>query len=141
MEKALLKCNAAPLPSGRYPVALHREAAADLLDCFCDIFSAETAQKGLSLLAGKEGEAVAAPCVTLLDDPHLPGAAASRPFDDEGVATYRKAVVENGTLQTLLHNLKTARKAGVTSTGNAAKGGISAPCWWPPATCISARGI
>ena len=81
----------------------------------------------MSLLAGKEGEKIAADCVTLMDDPHMPGGLASSPFDAEGVATKVKAVIENGKLTTLLHNLKTARKAGVRSTGNANKGGYAAP--------------
>ncbi|WP_236875903.1 metallopeptidase TldD-related protein, partial [Clostridioides difficile] len=42
----------------------------------------------------------------------------STPFDDEGVATFKKEVVLNGKLITLLHNLKTANKAGVKTTGN-----------------------
>ncbi|HML45936.1 MAG TPA: metallopeptidase TldD-related protein [Clostridia bacterium] len=73
------------------------------------------------------GEVIAAPCVTLVDDPLLPEGMATAPFDDEGVATYRKPVIEAGTLKTLLHNLKTAKKDGVQSTGNAAKSGYAAP--------------
>lgn len=65
---------------------------------------------------------IAAPCVTLMDDPHMKGGAASRPFDGEGVATRVKQVIEGGRLTTLLHNLKTAKKAGVQTTGNAARG-------------------
>ena len=81
----------------------------------------------MSLLAGREGETIAAECVTLMDDPHLKGGEASSPFDAEGVATQVKAVIENGRLTTLLHNLKTARKAGVRSTGNASKYGYASP--------------
>lgn len=44
-----------------------------------------------------------------------------RTFDGEGVAAYAKNVVENGVLTTMLHNLKTAAKAGVKSTGNAGR--------------------
>ncbi|MBQ7656835.1 MAG: TldD/PmbA family protein, partial [Clostridia bacterium] len=50
----------------------------------------------------------------------LPGGLASQPFDAVGVAARTNAVIENGKLTTLLHNLKTARKAGVKTTGNAA---------------------
>lgn len=62
-----------------------------------------------------------------MDDPLLKGGLATCPFDDEGVASRTKAVIENGKLTTLLHNLKTARKAGVQSTGNASKAGYTAP--------------
>ena len=125
VEEALFMLHAAPVPSGTYRAIIHSRCMPDLLGVFSDVFSAENAQKGMSLLAGKEGEVIAAPCVTLMDDPLLPGGLASRPFDAEGVAARPKAVIENGRLTTLLHNLKTARKAGVKTTGNAAKGGYA----------------
>ena len=85
------------------------------------VFSAEDAQKGMSLLADKEGEKIGADIVTIIDDPRYKDSQVKRTFDGEGVATYAKNVVENGTLTTLLHNLKTAANAGVKSTGNASK--------------------
>ena len=127
VEEALFYLNAAPVPSGTYRVIIDRRCMPDLLSTFDGVFSADSAQKGLSLLAGREGEMIAAECVTLMDDPHMPGGLASSGFDAEGVATQVKAVIENGRLTTLLHNLKTARKAGVKSTGNASKGGYSSP--------------
>ena len=56
---------------------------------------------------------IASPIVTIVDDPLLENGMASTPFDDEGVATFKKEVVLNGKLITLLHNLKTANMAGV----------------------------
>lgn len=104
------------MTSGSYAVILRHDAMADLLQAFSPVFSADEAQKGRSLLAGKEGEAVAAPCVTIVDDPFH--AYAPRAFDGEGTPSVTKNVVEDGTLKTLLHNLKTAKKAGCESTGN-----------------------
>ena len=127
VEEALFNLGASPVPSGTYRIIIDRRCMPDLLSTFSDIFSADQAQKGLSLLAGREGEEIAAPCVTLMDDPHMAGGLASAGFDAEGVATKVKAVIENGKLTTLLHNLKTARKAGVASTGNASKHGYAAP--------------
>jgi len=69
---------------------------------------------------------VAAACVTILDDPHRPGSSASTPFDGEGVATRKKAVIENGRLNTLLHNLKTAHKQGVQTTANGSRSSYAA---------------
>ena len=99
---------ASSIPSGSYKAALRYDVMYTLLEVFSGIFVAEQAQKGLSLLKGKVGQAVAAPCVTLIDDPLLPGGFASTPFDAEGVATRTKSVIENGVLTTLLYNLKTA---------------------------------
>lgn len=120
--KAVAGLDAAPIESGAMRVMFDPEAAADMLETFSGIFSADAAQKGLSLLKGREGEMIASECVTILDDPHRAGSIASQPFDGEGVATSVKKIVENGKLTTLLHNLKTAHKQGVTTTGNAARG-------------------
>ena len=126
-QEALAGLNAAPVPSGAYRVLLRRDAAAMLLTTFAGVFSADNAQRGLSRLKGQEGETIAAPCVTIMDDPHRPGSASSAPFDGEGVATRVKAVIENGRLNTLLHNLKTAKKQGVETTANASRPGYAAP--------------
>lgn len=111
--------------SGEYRVLLRSDVAATLLATFSGVFSADNAQRGLSRLKGREGEAIADACVTILDDPHREGSAASTPFDGEGVATVKKAVVEDGKLNTLLHNLKTAHKQGVETTANASRPGYA----------------
>ena len=125
VEEAIFMLHAAPVPSGTYRAIIDAKCMPDLLGVFSGVFSAESAQKGLSLLAGKEGEVIASDIVTLMDDPLLPGGMASQPFDAEGVATRTKAIIEKGKLTTLLHNLKTARKAGVQTTGNASKAGYA----------------
>ena len=118
--------SAAPVASGRYPVVFRASAALEVLAAFSDAFSADEAQRGLSKLKDREGETVAAPCVTLLDDPLNPDGYAAAPFDGEGVPARKKAVIDEGKLTTLLHNLKTAAKQRVASTGNAARGYASA---------------
>ena len=126
VERALTGLTAQQPASATCAIAFENRAAASLLGVFSSIFSAEAAQKGLSLLKGREGEAIASEAVTIVDDPHRPHSAASQPFDGEGVPTRKKNVVEKGVLQTLLHNLTTAAKQGVTTTGNAARGYASA---------------
>ena len=125
-ENTTARLNASPVESGVYRAVIRRDAMRALLNTFSGIFSAENAQKKLSLLDGREGETIAAPCVTLMDDPLLPGGFASAPFDGEGSACRTKAVIENGVLKTLLHSRKTARKAGTVSTGNARRS-VSSP--------------
>ena len=127
VEDALSKVNAGRMKSGVYPVLIKNSAMADLLTTFSGVFSADNAQKGLSLLGGRVGESVASPLVTLVDDPLMPMGLGSCPFDREGAATYKKNVIEQGVLTTLLHNRKTAKKAGVKTTGNAAGAGRVAP--------------
>lgn len=127
VEDALSKLYAGRMKSGEYRVVIRRDAMADLLSTFSGVFSADNAQKGMSLLAGKEGQSVASACVTLVDDPLMPWGLGSGAFDREGAATRRKNLIEGGILRTLLHNRKTAKKAGVETTGNAAGGGRVAP--------------
>ena len=113
-------------PTGQYPVIFNTDAMCSLLGVYSGIFNSESAQKGLSKLAGKEGEVIAAPCVTLVDDPFHCDNPEPMNFDAEGSPTRKKAVIENGVLNTLLYNLKTAAVAGKKTTGNASKAGYDA---------------
>lgn len=120
------KLTAQVAPTGSYPVVFSPKAMSSLLQTFVSVFSAESAQKGLSRYKGQEGQPVAAPCVTLVDDPFHPQSAMPMPFDAEGTPTFRKNLVENGVLNTLLYNLRTAAAAGKQTTGNASKAGYAA---------------
>ena len=125
--EALAYLDADSVPSGKYPILLRNDVAAQLLGTFSSVFSADAAQNGMSLLKGRENEIIAAECVRIMDDPLLKGSYYSRSFDGEGVACRRKAIVEGGRLTTLLHNLKTAKKQGVQTTGNAARASCAGP--------------
>lgn len=127
VRDAVSGLHAEPVQSGSYPVVLRSDVMASLLGCFDPVFSAERAQKGLSLLKGKEGEMIASPVVTIVDDPVNPKALSGTPFDSEGVATAKREIVSEGRLTTLLHNLKTAKKQGVQTTGHASKGSYASP--------------
>jgi PmbA protein len=113
--------------SGAYPVILRWDAMASILWRFSGVFSADSAQKGMSLLKGREGEKIAADCVTIVDDPHRAEAAGSMPFDGEGVPTYKKEIVKSGVLETLMHNMMTANKQGVKTTANASRASYASP--------------
>ncbi len=121
VEEATASIGAGSVLSGSYSIVFSNEVMAALLSAYEPVFSAEEAQKGMSLLAGKEGEKIAADIITITDDPRYKDSVVKRTFDGEGVAAYAKHIVEHGTLNTLLHNLKTAAKAGCKSTGNANK--------------------
>jgi len=114
--------DAKPVKSGKYQIILDGMESADILSAVSSIFSARSVQKGLSLLKGKLNEKIAADCVTIVDDPFLVGGTGTASFDGEGVATRYKEIVENGMLKTYLHNLKSAKKDGIESTGNASRG-------------------
>ena len=113
--------------SGSYTVVFSNKVMASLLSVYSSVFSAEAAQKGLSLLKDKEGEIIASDIITLTDDPLYKDALTKATFDDEGAATYTKNIIENGKFTTFLHNLATAAKAGVKTTGNGYKGSYASP--------------
>ncbi len=117
-EDALSKIGALEIESGKYDVVISGKKMKDLLSAFSSAFSAKNAQLGMSRLRDKEGERVAADIITLIDDPMREGSPMQTPFDGEGVATYKKTVIEKGTLKTLLYDLATADKAGRESTAN-----------------------
>ncbi|MBE6554849.1 MAG: TldD/PmbA family protein [Ruminococcaceae bacterium] len=122
VDEAKARLGAVNLQTGKYDVIFSAKQVRSLLSAYARIFSGKRALQGLSLLKGKEGEVVASPAVTLYDDPFYKDNPMQMPFDAEGVATYKKALIEGGVLKTLLYDLTYAKKAGVVSTGNAARG-------------------
>ena len=122
------------------PVVFDPDAMSDLLSTFSSVFSSESAQKGLSRFDDQEGKVVAAPCVTLVDDPFHKDNPMPMNFDFEGCPTAKKNVIENGVLNTLLYNMKTAAVAGKETTGNASKHGCDSPVGISPFTMHLAAG-
>ena len=139
-ENALRKLGGDVAPTGQYPVIFDPDAMSSLLRVYSSIFSSEVAQKGLSKLADKEGQVIAAPCVTLVDDPFHKDNPDPTNFDAEGSPTHKKNVIENGVLNTLLYNLKTAYKAGKKTTGNGSKASYDSAVGISPFTMYLAGG-
>ncbi|MEM2492311.1 MAG: TldD/PmbA family protein [Nitrososphaerota archaeon] len=104
---------------GRYDAIIGPMTAANLIEEVGSMASAFYVDSQFSFLTGKLGEKVAHENFTLIDDPTVRGAYGSEPFDEEGVPTRKKAIIENGVLRGYLHNSATARKFGTESTGNA----------------------
>ncbi len=121
-RKGEQKLNPKALQSGRYPVVLHPEVAVELFGLIAGMLSAESVLKQRSLFAGKKGELIASPLLTLIDDGRLPNALGSEPWDGEGLSTRRNVLVEDGVLKTYLHTLKTAAEMGEAATGSASRG-------------------
>lgn len=117
---ALSKLGAKTVESGKYNVILDKGTVRSLLSTFSTVFSARSAYHKTTLLAGKEGQMVAAPCVSLVDDPFYPTKFSHCPYDGEGVAVYKKNLIEKGELKTLLYNRMFAKLLGAETTGNAA---------------------
>ncbi len=119
IDDAVSKVGACEIPSGKYDVIFDGKQMKALLGAYSSVFSGRQANLGLSLLRGKEGEKIAADCLSLIDDPMYKESRMKTAFDGEGVAAYKKNVIEGGVLKTLLYDLASAEKAGKTTTANA----------------------
>lgn len=121
-REALARLGASTVKTGKYDVIFDARQVRTLLSAFSGVFNGKNALLGLSLLKGREGEQIAAPCVSIIDDPFYPENTMQCAFDAEGVPTRAKTLLDQGVLKTLLYDLTNAKKAGVISTGNAARG-------------------
>lgn len=126
VDDALARLGAGTLKTGKYHTVFSAKQMRALLSTYAGVFNGKNALLGLSLLGNKVGHQIAAPAVSIYDDPFYRGNTMQLPFDAEGVPTYRKPLVEGGVLKTLLYDLTTAVKAGVVTTGNAARGSYAA---------------
>ncbi|EOD01565.1 TldD/PmbA family protein [Caldisalinibacter kiritimatiensis] len=140
VDEAVSMLGAKSIESNEYPIVLRNDVAANLLEAFVPIFSAENVQKDLSLLKGKIDKQIGNSIITVVDDPFMKNGVASASFDGEGVSTKYKKVIDKGILKTYLHNTKTAKKDGVESTGNAYKPSYKSPVSIAPTNMYIEKG-
>ena len=126
-RRALRKLNARKVTTREAPIVFESSAAEELLGDFFGAVDGYSIFRRASFLVGRLGEPIASPELTVIDDGQMRGAVGSRPFDGEGLAARCTVVVENGVLKSYLLNTYTARKLGLRSTANAARGLMGAP--------------
>jgi PmbA protein len=122
-EKATRLLGARKPASRRLTVLLDPSVSASFLGLLSSGLSASSVIKGRSLFADREGEAVAVPFLTLVDDPTEPEAWGASRYDAEGLASRRNVLISDGVLQGFLHNSYTGRRCGRPSTASAVRGG------------------
>src|ERR1017187_2112656 len=120
------------MPTQQVPVVFAPETARSLIGSIFEAASGDSIWRHASFLAGKLGESIAAPTLTIIDDntmllPTGVGGFGSSPFDGEGLPSLRTVVLEKGVLQTYLLNTYSARKLAMKSTHNASRGLAGAP--------------
>jgi len=116
---ALLQLDAMPAPSGTFPVVVSSSAGGTMIHEACGHgFEADFIEKGLSIYAGRMGEQVASPLVTVVDDGTLAQKRGTNRVDDEGAPTSRVLLIENGVLKSYLHSRRTAVRMKAARTGN-----------------------
>jgi PmbA protein len=131
-RRTLRRLGARRVPTQRVPIVFSPETARSLIGSLFEAASGDAIWRGASFLAGKLGQAIASPTLTLIDDhtlllPTGAGGYGTSPFDGEGLPSQRNVVVENGVLQTWLLNTYSARKLGMRSTHNASRGLAGTP--------------
>ena len=130
-ERAVKRLGARKQPSGRVPVVFDRRVSGGFLRLLAMSVSGTAVARGTSFLQDKLGETLFAGDIDVIDDPLRPRGLASRPFDGEGVAGARRAVVERGKLATWLLDSRSARQLGLETTGHAVRGPSSVPAPGP----------
>ena len=118
-RQAITKLRARPAPSGEMPVVIKHGTGGVLFHEACGHgLEADHIQKGASVYAGKVGELVANPMVTLVDDGTMPGEWGTLGIDDEGQRTQRNVLIEDGVLTDYMWDFLRARKEGRPQSGN-----------------------
>lgn len=122
IEKASSAYGAKSMKAGTYPIVIENRTFSSLFSAALSAgFSSEMVQKGMSLLADKKGEQIAAEVLNVYDDPASEHALVPSNFDDEGVPRQNLPLIEKGVLKNFFYNLETAKKDNLESTGNASR--------------------
>ncbi|MEY2398679.1 MAG: TldD protein [Actinomycetota bacterium] len=119
-QKAITKLRARPAPSGAMPVVLAKGSGGVMFHEACGHgLEADAVQKNTTVFAGRVGELVASPLVTLVDDGTMGPEWGSFSIDDEGRPATYNVLIKDGVLTDYMWDYLRARKAGrPTSSGN-----------------------
>ena len=121
-ERTIARLNPKKAKSQAVPVVYDPRVSMSLIGHFAGAISGASIARGVSFLKEHLNKPVFAPSIRIIDDPHRKRGLRSKPFDGEGVANARRALIENGVLTTWLLDCASAQQLGLTSTGHAARG-------------------
>jgi len=126
-QRALRRLGARKVKTQHVPVIFDPLVATSILEHIFEGVNGDSVYRGASFLAGKLGQKIAAPGVTVIDDGTIIGGFGTSPFDGEGIPTRRTVVIDNGVLTSYLLNTYTAKKLGLQTTANASRGLAGTP--------------
>ena len=118
-ERALARLNARKLDTRTCPVLFEAPLAAGLVGAFVQAVSGGALYRKSTFLLDTLGKQVFPSHIQVMEDPHVIGEVGSSPFDEEGVRTVRRKVIDSGVLQGYFLGSYSARKLGMKTTGNA----------------------
>lgn len=113
--------------TGQFPVIFDERISGSLIGHLLGAVNGAAIARGSSWLKDALGEQVLPSSMSVIEDPHRKRVSGSRPFDAEGLSTSRRVIVEDGILTSWTLDLANARKLGMSSTANAARGTSSGP--------------
>jgi PmbA protein len=120
--RTLGKLGSRKLDTQEVAVVFDPDAARSILGLFASCVNGGAIWRKGSYLADREGQLVASPLVSIVDDPLILRGPGSRAFDGEGLLTRKNAIVERGVLKSFVLDTYSAKKLGTQSTGNASRG-------------------
>ena len=126
-ERTVRRLNPRKASTARIPIIYDPRVANGLIGHFVGAINGASIARGTSFLKDKMGQQVFGKGIRIIDDPHRPRGLRSKPFDGEGVANKKRALIEDGVLTTWLLDCRSARQLGLTTTGHAARGTSSPP--------------
>ena len=126
-RRTLRRLGARSVPTQQVPIVFSPEIARSIVGHIFEAANGSLIYHQSSFFAGKLGEQVASPELTIIDDGTLIGGFGTAPFDGEGLPTRRTVIIERGVLKSYLLNTYMARKLNMQSTGNASRGITGAP--------------
>jgi PmbA protein len=145
-ERAVKRLGSRKMPTGKVPVIFDPRVARSFLSHLLGVISGPSIARGTSFLKDKFGQQIFPETITIVEDPHKQRGLRSRPFDGEGIANKRRALIDKGVLTTWLLDLRSARQLKMISTGHAVRGTSGPPTpaatnvWIEPGT-VSAKEL
>jgi PmbA protein len=133
-EKAVKRLGARKMSTCRCPVVFDPRVSRSFLSHLLGAISGSSIARGTSFLRDKLNQRIFPEAITIVEDPHRQRGLRSKPFDAEGIANRRRALIDKGVLTTWLLDLRSSRQLGLKTTGHAARGTASPPA--PAATNI-----
>jgi len=133
-ERTVRRLGARKMATCRCPVVLDPRVARSFISHLLGSISGPSIARGTSFLRDRLGQRIFPEAITITEDPHRRRGHRSKPFDAEGIANRRRALIDKGVLTTWLLDLRSARQLGMKTTGHAARGTASPPS--PAATNI-----
>ena len=121
-ERTIRRLNPHKVKSQAVPVVYDPRVSNGLIGHLSGAISGASIARGVSFLKDMLGKEIFGPGITIVDDPHRIRGLRSKPFDGEGVANKRWALVDKGVLQTWLLDCASAKQLGLSTTGHAARG-------------------